>query len=194
MKEQSIFSVPLFSNSFENHDLKQKEYISGLISYERSATNENLEHVRTWQTPSELHINNLYDELSEHISSSIPYIRRRFELDETETLGIDNMYGLSMSHDGKMLPSHCIGKFIHGFYVLHNPGECGVNFSIPSPDRSFFPNIWAAKSNDVNCDEFTCLPNEGDVLFAPAYVDISTNFNKVSKPFRIIYFTIRSQI
>lgn len=192
--EQSLFTTPLFYSSLESAGQYKKNFISALLTYERNMSNDNTCHIKTWQTPNDLHINPIFDPIISLISDMIKSVKERYKLSDSETIGIDSMCGLSVNTDGKMLPTHQIGGFMHGIYLIDVPKEIKINFTNIIPDRSYFPGIYTYESNDVNSDYYSIDATEGCMLICPSFVNIDTNINFENKPLRYLYFTTRTQI
>lgn len=194
INEQPLFTVPLFYNELENAETYKKDLMSALISYERNMSNDNITHVKTWQTPNDLHINPVFEPVIENISTMINQARDRYKLSSSETTGIDSMCGFSINTDGKMLPTYQTGGFMHGIYFIEVPKEIKLTFNNIIPDRSYFPNIFSYESNDVNSDYYSVDAKEGLMLMCPSFVSIESNINFANKSLRYLYFTTRTQV
>lgn len=192
--EQPLFTIPLFYEDINNAEHHKKDFMTALISYERTMSNDNIRHVKTWQTPNDLHINPVFEPVIEGISDIMHEVKDRYKLSDTETTGIDSMCGLSINTDGKMLSTYQTGGFMHGVYFVEVPKEIKLSFNNIIPDRSYFPNIFSYESNDVNSDYYSVDAKEGQMLICPSFVSIESNINFASKSLRYLYFTVRTQV
>lgn len=194
MIEQALFTIPLFSKKIDSAPEIKKTLFKGLLNFERASLNDNVRHIKVWQTPNNLHINPQFEFVVDSISDMMPYIKDRFKLSYTETTAIDNMYGLSINTDGKMLSTYQTNNFMHGVYFVDVPKKIKINFNNIVPDRNYFPSIFSEEANDVNSDWYSISAEEGMLMMCPSFVSIETDINFASKPVRLIYFTIRTQV
>jgi hypothetical protein len=184
MNVQSIFSVPLFSTEFNQHQKNKELYITYIDEYLENESKEIKLEKCTEATKANLHSVSIFDDLIYFISGLCPQLHRDFDISWEKNIGISGLWGTRCLTDHFIPDQFQVETFLYGVYFLQSP-ELSGNIRITNDivDRSYHRNIGADNSNIFNSKTFETKCPEGSILLMPSYlrVEYATNLAKENR-------------
>lgn len=193
-----LFGTPLWSFKIEDYLNLNKQLIDSIIEEKKTDSGVNISNKGGWQSHGKLHMKSAFKSLVDIINTNLVSVGREYGFGEAaKQLKVTSMWAnVNPAGSANAMHQHQspVGMpnplVISGCYYIKVPINSGV-FIIKDLDRPMrYLQLPFQEANTINSYEIKIPPNEGDLLFFPAWMEHGVEENKSTEERVSIAFNV----